>query len=410
MAGLWVCVRAAGAAVWLAVAPAFAQDLSALARVDVAASRLADSGDGITLDLALTTAVPWRVRLADDPARVILDFREVDWAALPQVANTSRRVTDLAAGRVPGGWSRLVLTLDAPHRVASAEMRTATDGSGSALVRLRLSPTTAEAFAARAAQPDPAAWSLPPAAVTTAPRTRQKGEGPLVVVLDPGHGGIDPGAEHGGLTEADLMLRFARDLKEALTRAGGFEVVLTRDADVFVPLDARVAIAHAVGADVFLSLHADAVAEGVATGATIYTLSERASDAASAALAERHDRDNVLAGVSLSGQDDLVAKVLMDLARVETAPRSDRLSAALAAALTSAGVKLHKVPRRGAAFSVLRAPDIPSVLIELGYLSSSVDRRRLSDPEWTARVVSSILVALQDWAIADAAEGTLLRQ
>ncbi|MFN6977769.1 MAG: N-acetylmuramoyl-L-alanine amidase, partial [Gemmobacter sp.] len=205
-------------------------------------------------------------------------------------------------------------------------------------------------------------------------------------------------------------LQFARELADQLRRDGRFTVVLTREADVFVPLDGRVAIAHAAGADVFISLHADALAEGEATGATVYTLAEAASDAAAAALAERHDRDSLLAGVTLRGQDDLVARVLMDLARTETAPRSDRLADTLVAALRAAGLRLHRVPRRGAAFSVLRAPDIPSVLVELGYLSSAQDRARLSDAGWRQRMAAAMVAALADWAVADAAEAALLRQ
>src|SRR5690606_1222605 len=128
----------------------------------------------------------------------------------------------------------------------------------------------------------------------------------------------------------------------------------------FVPLETRIALAHAAGADVFISLHADAVTEGVAKGATIYTMAAEASDAASAALAERHDRDALMSGVDLKGQDDLIAGVLMDMARVETAPRAGKLAEDLVRAMSGEGIALHRIPRRSAAFSVLKAPDIPS--------------------------------------------------
>ncbi|MFN3293630.1 MAG: N-acetylmuramoyl-L-alanine amidase, partial [Gemmobacter sp.] len=228
--------------------------------------------------------------------------------------------------------------------------------------------------------------------------------------LDPGHGGIDPGAERDGHSEARLMLTFARELKEALLRAGGFRVVMTRETDSFVPLETRVALAHAAQADVFLSLHADAVAEGLATGATVYTLAAEASDAASAALAERHDRDALMSGVDLTGQDDLIAGVLMDMARTETAPRTDKLAAALVQAMRAQNLALHKTPRRGAAFSVLKAPDIPSVLLELGYMSSPPDLARLTDPKWRARMAGALVAGLSGWAAQDAAEAALLRQ
>ncbi len=231
----------------------------------------------------------------------------------------------------------------------------------------------------------------------------------MFVVLDPGHGGIDPGAEYDGAVEGDLMLTFARELQEVLLRAGNFKVVLTREGDVFVPLEARVSLARNVGADVFLSLHADALVEGCASGATIYTQSDRASDIASRKLAERHDRADLLAGVDLSDQDDVIATILMELARTETAPRTDKLANALVSGLAQA-VGVHKRPRLSAGFSVLKAPDIPSVLIELGFLSSPRDLQRLRDPEWRKRAAKGVRVALQAWAAADAADALLLRK
>jgi len=223
------------------------------------------------------------------------------------------------------------------------------------------------------------------------------------VVLDPGHGGIDPGAEKDGQTEARLMLTFARELKEALLRDGRFKVVMTRDDDVFVPLETRMTIARAAGADVFLSLHADALAEGEAQGATVYTLADEASDAAAQALAERHDRDDLLAGLDLSAQDDLVVTVLMDMARTETQPRVDRLAAALVGAIKGAELRMHRHPHQEGGFSVLKSPDIPSALVEVGFLSSARDLKRLTDPDWRARMVTALVAGLGAWAEEDAA-------
>ncbi len=228
-------------------------------------------------------------------------------------------------------------------------------------------------------------------------------------MLDPGHGGIDPGAERDKVTEAGLMLTFARELKEALVRAGGFTVVMTRAEDIFVPLETRISIARLSGADAFLALHADALAEGEAVGATIYTLSDEASDEASATLAERHDRDDLLSGVDLTGQDDVVAGVLMDMARAETAPRTDRLAEALVAAIQAEGLKMHRRPRQQASFSVLKSPEIPSVLIELGFLSSARDLARLTDPAWREKMTKALVAGLKAWAVADAA-ATQLRE
>jgi N-acetylmuramoyl-L-alanine amidase len=228
-------------------------------------------------------------------------------------------------------------------------------------------------------------------------------------VLDPGHGGIDPGAERDGYREADLMLTFAQELRDILVRAGNFEVILTRDDDSFVPLETRVSIAQAVSADVFISLHADALAEGRAEGATVYTLAERASDDASRKLAERHDRDDLLAGVDLSDQDDVIANVLLDMARTETHPRTLRLADALVGRF-QASVGMHKRPHLKAGFSVLKSADVPSVLLELGFLSSPSDREKLLDPAWRSKAAQAVRTALDSWVTEERAVAVQARQ
>jgi len=227
------------------------------------------------------------------------------------------------------------------------------------------------------------------------------------VVLDPGHGGIDPGAERGEVKEADLVLTFARELKELMMRDGDTIVVLTREEDVFVPLETRISVARAAGADVFLSLHADAIAEGEAVGATVYTLSDEASDAAGKTLAERHDRADLLAGVDLTEQDDMVARVLMDMARTETEPRVERLADALVAAIQRQDLRMHRRPRQEAGFSVLKSPDIPSALLELGFLSSDRDLKRLQDKAWRAKMAAAVREGLRGWAKDEAARAGL---
>lgn len=388
------------AAIWcrLAVLLAFAlpveaEELSALARLDPVASSVEAAADGgLDLRLEISRAVPWRLRFLAAPPRLVLDTREVDWTGV-QGLEVPLPALALRAGNYRAGWSRLVIELAGPQALRAAEMVTKGEG---AVIEISLAPTDPDGFAREAEKPDLPEWAPPEEAEVMAPLP--EGAGPLVVVLDPGHGGIDPGAERDGSVEADLMLTFARELKEGLLRSGGFSVVLTRDDDVFVPLEARTSIARAAEADVFISLHADALAEGEAQGATVYTLAEGASDEASAALAERHDRDDLLAGVDLSEQDDVVADVLMDMARTETQPRTERLAAAMVAAIKSAKLRMHRKPHQSAGFSVLKSPDIPSVLLELGFLSSERDHQRLIDPEWRAKMVEAIRLALVSWA------------
>ncbi|GLS87661.1 N-acetylmuramoyl-L-alanine amidase [Cypionkella aquatica] len=379
----------------LVAVPLRAQELSGLARLDAGASSITDAGADLQIDLGLSQAVPWRVRVLDDPARLLVDFREVDWTGLSDVAVASDKLVAMRAGVFRPGWSRLVLELAEPMAVASAEMRTEA-GVG---VHLRLQPVEPQQFAALAALPEPADWTSPQAVQLPA---MPKKSGKLVVVLDPGHGGIDPGAESDGQNEKSLVLKFARELKEVLLRDGGFAVVMTREEDVFVPLETRISIAHQAGADVFISLHADAIAEGDAVGATVYTLAADASDAASAALAERHDRDDLLAGVDLAQADDLVAEVLLDMARTDTSPRTERLAMALETSIKAQGLKMHRHPRQQASFSVLKSADIPSILLELGFLSSERDLKRLNDAGWRAKMAEAITGALKAWAKQDA--------
>lgn len=387
--------------------PAAAQSFGALARALPDASSLTSDQSGVTLELAISQPVPFRVFTLDDPMRVVLDFREVDFAALPDGFNRADGIDSVAMGGASSpGWSRMVLSLTRPMALDTAAMRT-DPATGQARVTLTLTETDAEAFAAAAGAPPGVDAVLRPVTTQAPPRAD---DGVILVTLDPGHGGVDPGALRGGATEADLMLTFARELREVMRRTGRIDVVMTRDADVFVPLPTRVTLARAAGADLFISLHADALAEGRAQGATVYTLSDEATDAATEALAEQHDRADLLQGIDLSGTDDVVAGVLMDLARVETAPRSRAFADMLVQAIDTVGIDLHAQPRSEGAFSVLKAADIPAVLLEIGFLSEGGDLENIQDPEWRARMQAAIAGAVIAWANADAALDPLRRQ
>lgn len=387
-----------------------AQELTALARFDPEESRITDRWRGAGIKLSLSQGVPWRVFTLDEPRRLVADFREVDWGAATSLpVGENNRIGAVRFGQFQPGWSRMVVDLKAPLGLEGAEMRI-DDTNGSAVLDISLALVSDEEFSADTGSPETPGWWVSSAAEVAKARMRQSGSERLTVVLDPGHGGIDPGAIHGDAVEKKLMLSMARELKDALLRTGRVNVILTRDDDSFVPLETRVAIARHAEANLFVSLHADALSDGIAHGATVYTFSETASDEASAALAERHDRSDLLAGVDLHGQDDTIAGILMDLAWLENQPRSDAIANAIVLALDQEGIVLHKVPRRAAGFSVLKAPDIPSVLIEVGYLSSVRDRERVTDPAWRARVAESIATAVQSWIITDAAEAELVRQ
>ncbi|PIE14399.1 MAG: N-acetylmuramoyl-L-alanine amidase [Rhodobacterales bacterium] len=398
LAGLWAAVLVLCAGAVLAQQTGF----SALARVDVEDSRISGDSKRLSVKLDLTQGVPFRVFTLTDPARVVLDFREVDWRGLD--AATLWPEGRVRFGGFRPGWSRMVIDLPGPMGVKRADM-TFEENTGAAQLRVGLSAISAEEFARVSKPPKDPGWTLER---LKAPAVGEKDR--VIVVIDPGHGGIDPGAERGGTVEKQLTLTMARELREALLRVDGIEVHLTREDDYFVSLERRVAIAHQKRADLFLSLHADALSEGNAHGATVYTLAEEASDRASALLAERHDRSDMLAGVNLIGQDDIVADVLLDLARIETRPRTQKLSEAMVLGLQSADVPMNSKPYRAAAFSVLKAADIPSVLIEVGFMSSARDLENLRDPAWRAGAVAGMRDGIQAWIIADTALRKLVRQ
>ena len=386
------------------------QSFSGLARLEAAESSITDTRRAVVIALNLSQGVPYRVFTLDEPRRLVLDFREVDWRGVDAAAlDQSERVSAVRMGGFRPGWSRMVVDLAEPVVLDEAGL-TVDAETGKAQLQVILRPADAAEFAAAAGAPDGAGWGAEGAVMPKPDSQTGDSEGRFVIVLDPGHGGIDPGADQGGVLEKNLMLQFALELKELLLRSGDVEVVLTRVDDRFVSLERRVALAHQAGADLFLSLHADALSEGRAHGATVYTLSEAASDAASAALAERHDRTDILAGIDLSGQDDIVADVLIDLARQETRPRSERLAEALRLGMKQRQLKLNARPMRSAGFSVLKSPDFPSVLLELGFLSSEKDRKNLQNPEWRGIMAASIRDAIFAWRQADAATADLVRQ
>ncbi|KIC39331.1 N-acetylmuramoyl-L-alanine amidase [Leisingera sp. ANG-M7] len=401
------------ALIWALAAGAWAQSggsgFSGLARIDTDASHVRDAGQGAEITLGLSQGVPYRLFTLTEPPRLVLDFQEVDWTGLTAKALLKgEQITTAQFGTYVPGWSRLVLQLAEPMKVASAGL-TVDQVSAVAKLSVSLEPVTSEEFEASAGAPQDPRWDLPEPETMGAKALRDE-NAPLLVMLDPGHGGIDPGAETEVVVEKHLMLQFARELGEALVRSGQFTVLMTRDDDYFVSLERRIALAHQAGADVFISLHADTISEGRAHGSTVYTLSKDASDAASAKLAERHLRGDLLSGTDLSQADDGVTAVMLDLARQETQPRSDALAAALIDGLRAQGQPINNRPLRSAGFSVLKSADIPSVLVEIGFLSSKRDLKNLVDAEWRANAARGILNGLITWRAQDDARRALVRQ
>ena len=385
-----------------------AQTLTARADWRVQDSSISPIWRGVDVQLSLTQGVPFRVKHVNAPHRVIIDFNGLSGEANVDDMIRSQRVTDIGFGQIRAGWSRMVLTLDGPMIVGKSQMRIKQDGSG-AMLSFVLRQTDEAGFAAAVeADGRGVALALADTAGVQDSDANVADQG-LTIVLDPGHGGIDPGAEVGSYQEAALMLSFARALGEALIR-DGHRVILTRNDDVFVSLRERVSIAHKTQADVLISLHADALSGGGARGATVYTLADEATDAASAQLARGHDRSDILGGVDLVGQDDTVAGVLIDLARRETQPRADRLAELLVGGIKASVDGINSRPRRQAGFAVLKAPDIPSVLVELGFMSDAQDLANLTNPEWRAQAILGLVAGVRLWAAEDAELAKRTRQ
>lgn len=377
---------------------------AAASQIDFAASSVTEDGGDLAISLHIGTSAPFRLMLLDDPKRLVIDIKGVEPPRQDPSQITGADLLDaVRAGPGQPGWARVVLQLR--HPVALDLVRQTTRPEG-VFLDLRLSPVTAEAFAgASAPNAMSALWSLPQPTTPVLDAARPQ---PLRVAVDPGHGGRDSGAVEGGLRESDLMLDFAHELTEKLIRAG-FEVVLTRRSDVFTGLETRMTTARAAGADLFISLHADALPEGQATGAAIFTWNPQADDRASRQLATRHDRADLVTGVDLAGADDQIAATVMEMARADTQPRSEIFAKHLSAQLAQAGLALHRNPVKGAAFSVLKSPDIPSTLIELGFLTDPGDRADLTDAQWRTTMTQAIARAVQEWAADDSERAALRR-
>lgn len=372
---------------WLVTFLLAANLAAAQVSVDPARTSVRDGWRTLEVVLGFDRITPYRVFTLDDPRRLVVDVEGASFAALDADDMLSgERAAAVRFGPLRPGWSRMVIDLAEPLVIAEAGMVAADEGADLTIV---LQLTSPESFAASAGAPPDPGWDV----VTgfdpkVAAELAQSEE--FVVVIDPGHGGIDPGANRGGIKEADLMLILAAELAIMLNAEKGLQAVMTRETDVFVPLTARMSFARQVGADFFVSLHADALDQNEVRGASVYTLSADGGTQAAQRSVERHERGDLLAGVDLNATEDRVAAALMDLARAQTGPEGRRIADALVASLEARGVLLNTRPRREAQFSVLAAPDIPSVLVEAGFLSNAQDRAVLATPEGRARIARAI--------------------
>ena len=412
--------------------------------LEVTGIRFGSHPDKQRIVIEMSENAAFKAYAMQNPDRLILDLPRFDWKVGNIQKPVSSLIQDIRHGGIGNNMSRLVLETSGPTRIVSFfaipkdakqpdrividfQKSSSTDavpapiasGGGVRNLADQLPPELKKAEAERVAlrtsaykKPEPAHQRQPVAktglpeiepAAETFPDTPSFDEKPRfrnnqkpLIILDPGHGGQDPGARAAnGAYEKTIVLAVALELKNQLENSGQYRVQMTRDTDIFIPLRDRVKFAKRNGGDLFISLHADSMSNASVTGASVYTLSNTASDKETAKLAERENKSDAIAGVNLSGQDNDVANILIDLASRDTMNQSRYLANVVVATLPSKGVTLlPRKPHRSAGFAVLKAVDIPSILVEMGYLTNMEEANRLSTKEYRSKVAKGLKASI----------------
>jgi N-acetylmuramoyl-L-alanine amidase len=373
-------------------------------KASVTDARLGLDAGATRVVLNLTDRAEYRIFALADPARVVIDLDEVDWA-IPSGQKLKGRglVAAMRYGLFQAGTSRIVLDLSGPAKVAQARYLPPENGESLRLL-IDLVPTKEAEFrnnlkTSVIASSDKAPLPLPEIRTASGSAGDEATAGqprkPLIVI-DPGHGGVDPGAIGDDAMEKEITLTVARTLRDELLASGKFRVVLTRTKDVFIPLRERFQVAREDQADLFISLHADSHDDPKMRGASVYTLSETASDAEAEALAAKENKADIIAGVDLSRQSATVTDILIDLAQRDTTNLSARFAKILVKELKNNTLTLGK-SHRYAGFAVLKAPDVPSVLLEMGYISSDKDKALLTSQKHQNRLARAIAAAIEHY-------------
>jgi len=374
-------------------------------------ARLAGDAKQTRFVLDLDKPIQFRAFALADPYRVVLDLPQVSFKLGAGTGVAGRGlVKAFRYGLVMPGGSRIVFDLTGPAKIAKSYVLEAANGQPPRLVlefeevdrtafvqllapenRPELRPAIADANAGAAN----AGVVRPDASIVTA--STQPPDKRPVIVIDPGHGGVDNGTQAGGgdIMEKNLVLGFGLALRDKIEKSGKYRVVMTRTDDTFIPLNERVKIARNESASLFVSIHADALprGEGDAQGATIYTLADKATDAEAERLADAENKSDAIGGVNLTDEPTEVADILIDLVQRETRTFSNRFARTLMGEMKNT-VRMHKHPLKSAGFRVLKAPDVPSVLVELGYVSNKGDLEHLVSENWRNKTVGSMAQAI----------------
>jgi N-acetylmuramoyl-L-alanine amidase len=367
------------------------------AATDVTDLRVGQHPDKVRFVLDLSDRADFLVFLLPDPYRIVVDLPQLNFNSPDD--GRSRRVgaiTGWRYGLFEPGTSRVVIDASAPMIVKAAFVLPPSGSNGHRLV-IDLAPTDRDTFIA--ASNDSVAKRVAlraPSLEAPTPVPAPAGDLRRVIVIDPGHGGVDPGALGHKHHEKEIVLAAARTLAQKLEQTGRYKVVMTRDRDAFVGLRDRIAIARRAGADLFVSLHADSIDDKSLRGLSVYTLSETASDQEAAALAAEENKVDIIAGLDLSDQAPEVTDILIDLAQRRTKNLSARMAAHVVEEMAKVTTLLSR-SHRFAGFAVLKAPDVPSVLVELGFLSNPTDHKNLEDPAFRNRLAEGLARAIDSY-------------
>ena len=370
--------------------------------------RLGNQPDGARIVFDMDNKVNYRVFLLDNPKRAVIDLADSNIAKLYTQAK-NQVVAGTRVGKMQGNDKRIVIDLSRPAVVKKAFIIPAQNASNWRLVvdlgmvsdaqfknktGNQYALTNNQNFFPQEEQPKSSWWGGSKTDANQMEETVKKVSRKRIIVLDPGHGGKDPGAigAYAKTYEKNITLAMGKELQTIL-RKKGYTVYLTRDNDIFIPLRQRIKIAQKYKADLFMSIHADSAANRSATGLSVYTLSDTASDKEAAALAERENKADIIGGIDLGGNSKEVNDILISLSQTDTRNKSSKYATYLVGEMAKC-TKLVKNTHRFAGFAVLKAPDIPAVLLEMGYLSNRTEEANLRQPAYRSKLAQSVARAI----------------
>ena len=362
------------------------------------AARIAGDTNRTRLVIDFDRKFKYKTLFLENPNRLIIDLPDTVFSFGKDNNNALHGlVSDFRYGSIAPGRSRMVLQTSVPTRLGNSSLQPH-GKNGYHRLLLDIIKTDQQSYRdAIFLQSGDLGASGNIAYKGDRIRRNNNGDNKITVIIDPGHGGIDGGAEgRKAGAEKNITLSIALKLKSELEKSRHLRVLLTRSGDTFVSLNERVAIARRNRAKLLISLHADTLKQKQIRGATIYTLSKEGSDELAKALADKENRSDLVAGLALSEQNSEVTDILIELTRRETKSFSLQIARALVSQLKTR-IKLIKNPLRSANFHVLRAPEVPSVLIELGYLSNSIDEEQLSSNRWQQTTAEQMRIAIMNY-------------